>query len=50
LDKRARKRTVTTAGSSERGTLIETGLIGGEDLIVNPPANLKDGQKVEPKQ
>ncbi|HZS54048.1 MAG TPA: efflux RND transporter periplasmic adaptor subunit [Bryobacteraceae bacterium] len=50
LDKRARKRTVTTAGTSERGVLIEAGLIGGEDLIVNPPANLKDGQRVEPKQ
>ncbi len=50
LDKRARKRAVTTAGTSERGVLIESGLIGGEDLIVNPPANLKDGEKVEPRQ
>jgi HlyD family secretion protein len=50
LNKHARKRAVTTAGTSERGVLIESGLIGGEDLIVNPPANLKDGQKVEPKQ
>lgn len=50
LDKHARKRSVTTAGTSERGVLIASGLIGGEDLIVNPPANLKDGQKVEPKQ
>jgi HlyD family secretion protein len=50
LDKRARKRAVTTGGTSERGVRIESGLIGGEDLIVNPPANLKDGQKVEPKQ
>jgi HlyD family secretion protein len=50
LDKHARKRPVTTAGTSERGVLVESGLIGGEDLIVNPPANLKDGQRVEPKQ
>ncbi len=50
LDKHARKRAVTTAGNSERGVLIESGLIGGEDLIVNPPANLKDGQKIETKQ
>ena len=25
-------------------------LIGGEDVIVNPPADLKDGQRVRPKQ
>jgi len=50
LDKRAHKRAVTTAGTSERGVLVESGLIGGEDLIVNPPADLKDGQRVEPKQ
>jgi HlyD family secretion protein len=45
----ARQRSVTTGGSSPRGVLVETGLIGGEDLIVNPPADLKDGQKVEVK-
>ena len=45
----ARKRAVTTAGNSEKGVLIESGLIGGEDLIVSPPANLKDGQRVEVK-
>lgn len=28
----------------------EQALIGGEDVIVNPPADLKDGQKVRPKQ
>jgi HlyD family secretion protein len=46
----ARKRPVTTAGNSEKGVLIESGLVGGEDLIVSPPANLKDGQRVEVKQ
>lgn len=50
LDGHARKRPVTTAGSSDRGVLIASGVIGGEDLIVNPPANLKDGQKVTTKQ
>lgn len=50
LNNRAHKRAVTTAGSSDRGVLIQSGLIGGEDLIVNPPANLKDGQRVEAKQ
>lgn len=47
---RARKRPVTTAGNSEKGVLIESGLVGGEDLIVSPPADLKDGQRVEVKQ
>lgn len=46
----ARKRPVTTAGNSEKGVLIQSGLVGGEDLIVSPPANLKDGQRVEVKQ
>jgi HlyD family secretion protein len=46
----ARKRPVTIGGASEKGVLVESGLIGGEDLIVSPPAILKDGQKVEVKQ
>jgi HlyD family secretion protein len=46
VNQRARKRTVTTAGSVPQGTLIQNGLIGGEDLIVDPPAGLKDGQRV----
>src|SRR5579884_322169 len=50
VDGRARKRSVTTGGASEKGVLIESGLIGGEDLIVSPPANLKDGQRVVVKQ
>lgn len=49
VDGHARKRPVTVAGNSERGVLIASGLIGGEDLIVGPPANLKDGQRVESK-
>jgi hypothetical protein len=28
---------------------VEDGLIGGEDLIVNPPEGLKDGDKVQRK-
>lgn len=46
----ARKRAVTTGGSSDKGVMIESGLIGGEDLIVSPLADLKDGQRVEVKQ
>ena len=47
---RARKRPVTTNGNSDKGVLVASGLVGGEDLIVGPPANLKDGEKVEVKQ
>jgi HlyD family secretion protein len=45
----ARKRSVTSPGSSANGVLIQDGLIGGEELIVSPPAGLEDGQKVEVK-
>jgi HlyD family secretion protein len=40
--------TVTLAGGGQ-GVHIDDGLIGGEDLIVNPPADLKDGDKVKAK-
>ncbi|HEX7361037.1 MAG TPA: efflux RND transporter periplasmic adaptor subunit [Bryobacteraceae bacterium] len=43
---RARKHAVTTAGASASGVLVKSGLIGGEEVIVNPPANLKNGQRV----
>jgi hypothetical protein len=28
---------------------VTEGLIGGEDIVANPPADLKDGQKVRAK-
>lgn len=43
--KAVRKR-VKTAGSTSNGVRIEEGLIGGEDLILDPPADLKDGAAV----
>jgi HlyD family secretion protein len=46
---KAVRRTIKVAGSSSQGVQIAEGLIGGEDIIANPPANLKDGQKVHPK-
>ena len=30
-----------------QGVRVEEGLIGGEDLIVNPPRDLKDGDRVK---
>jgi HlyD family secretion protein len=47
---KARKRSVTTDGTSDKGVLVASGLIGGEEIIVSPPATLKDGQKVEVKR
>jgi HlyD family secretion protein len=49
VDGRAVRRQVQVSGTSQQGATISNGLIGGEDLIVNPPADLKDGQKVRPK-
>jgi HlyD family secretion protein len=47
---KAVRRAVKTGATNNRGIRIEDGLIGGEDLIVNPPADLKDGDRVRPKQ
>jgi len=49
LNGRAVRRSVTVAGTTSQGVQIAGGLIGGEDVIANPPADLKDGQRVRPK-
>jgi HlyD family secretion protein len=49
LDGRAVTRPVKSGASNNQGVRIEQGLIGGEDLIVNPPATLKDGDRVRQK-
>ncbi len=48
-DGRAVRRAVKTGGISEQGVRIDAGLNGGEDVVVNPPADLKDGGKVKSK-
>jgi HlyD family secretion protein len=47
---KAVRKTVKIEGTTSQGVQVSEGLIGGEDLIANPPANLKDGQKVQAKQ
>jgi HlyD family secretion protein len=47
---KAVKRAVKTGSTNSKGIRIEDGLIGGEDLILNPPATLKDGDRVKAKQ
>ena len=46
---KAVRRPVKTGATTSQGVRIEDGLVGGEDLIVNPPADLKDGDKVAVK-
>lgn len=46
---RAVRRMVKTGATSSQGVQINDGLIGGEDLIVNPPATLKEGDRVRAK-
>jgi len=49
FDGKAVRRAVKTGSTSGQGIRIEEGLTGGEDLIVTPPAGLKDGDKVRTK-
>jgi len=50
LDGRAVRRPVKTGTSNNEGVRIEDGITGGEDLIINPPASLKDGDRVHRKE
>lgn len=43
------RRSVRVTGTTSEGMRVEEGLIGGEDLVLNPPADLKDGAKVKAK-
>ncbi len=49
LNGKAIKRPVKTGGTTSQGVRIDEGLIGGEDVIINPPSGLKDGDKVRTK-
>lgn len=49
LNGKALRKPVKVNGSTSEGQRIESGLIGGEDVILNPPAELKDGDKVRMK-
>lgn len=46
LNGRAVRRAVRTGPAGNLGVRIEEGLIGGEDVIVNPPPDLKDGDRI----
>ncbi len=47
---KAVERKLKLGPTSSQGVRVEEGLIGGEDIILNPPAEVKDGAKVERKK
>ena len=49
-DGRAVRRSVRTGARTSQGIFVEEGLSGGEELILNPPTDLKDGDKVRPRK
>jgi HlyD family secretion protein len=49
LGGKAVRRPVKAGAATNQGTRIDDGLVGGEDLIVNPPPDLKDGDKIAVK-
>jgi HlyD family secretion protein len=49
LGGKAVRRSVKVAGTTAQGVQVTDGLIGGEDIVSNPPADLKDGQRVRAK-
>jgi len=50
FDGKALRRAVKTGNANSQGVRIEQGLNGGEDLIANPPATLKEGDRVRTKK
>jgi HlyD family secretion protein len=46
---KAVERAVKTGGVTPQGIRVDEGLIGGEDVVLNPPAELKNGMKVKVK-
>jgi HlyD family secretion protein len=50
FDGKAVRRPLKTGSTNSKGVRVEDGLIGGEDLILNPPAQLKNGDRVHVKQ
>ena len=48
-DRQAVERSVAVRRTTSAGVEISDGLIGGEDLILNPDPDLKDGDRVKPR-
>ena len=50
VDDRAMRQPVRTMRTTSSGVEIEQGLSGGEDLILSPPEDLEDGDRVKRKE
>lgn len=50
IDGKVVKRGIRTGPKGPQGVRVESGLIGGEDLVNSPPPELKDGARVKPKK
>jgi HlyD family secretion protein len=50
IDGKAMRKQVVVSATTPEGVQVDSGLIGGEDVVLNPPADMKDGQKVRQKQ
>ena len=48
-DARVERRAVQTAGTQDGQVTVVDGLEGGETLVLDPPAGLREGRAVEPK-
>jgi HlyD family secretion protein len=47
---KANERSVRLGNPTSKGVEVAEGLIGGEEIVVNPPVTLKDGDRVLVKQ
>ena len=50
VDGKALRKSIKTGTAGSQGVKVESGLIGGEDVINNPPTDLKDGARVKTKK
>jgi len=46
---KATERSIKTGNSTSRGVEVAEGLIGGEEIVLSPPATLKDGDRIAVK-
>jgi HlyD family secretion protein len=44
------ERTIKVGSPTSKGIEVADGLIGGEEIVLNPPAKLKDGDRIQVKQ
>jgi HlyD family secretion protein len=50
FDGKAVEKSVKVTITTSHGVEVADGLIGGEEIVLNPPSSLKDGDRVAPKQ